>query len=476
MTDVAGYGTVPGPVDRESFLAAQARHRRASGWFTALSATAIGLMGIPMCAVISPLVYAALFILYDLLDVVGLAPHLGGHASGTSTATNTAVTPLKVVLAVAVLVVPGSLVLLASWLGVRRLFRSAGAGATVLALGARPPRTGNLEEHQFANVVGEMAAAAGIPPPNVMVLDSSVPNAGAVGSDVDDATVVVTTGLLQALDRDETQGVAGHLVGSIGNGDLRIGVTISSVFQTLGLVGSVLSAPSEGQPRTTLRRLIRYAFHRPGADDAGALSDLLVRAAVDPPGASETKSPGSIKSLLTLPFMVAGLAFTMTSFLFGFVLVNPFLRSAWRARRYLADASAVDLTRNPDGLARALSTLATKGAVVPGTAWAAHLFVVSNRAQNAEDGSPMATFQPPVYDRLERLQRMGSDVVVPPGGAYARHIKRIVIAATSPFWLAFGALMIGLALLLTMVSLMVDSLFLAPAVALLHALLHHLAS
>jgi Zn-dependent protease with chaperone function len=477
VTDAAGYAAVPGPADRESFLAAQARHRRASGWFTALSATAITLMGIPLSAVISPLVYAAALLVVDLLDLVGLGPHLGAAGSHTSSSSNAPVTPAQVVLVVALLVLPGSLVLLFSWLGVRRMFRNAGAGATVLALGARPPRTGDLEEHQLANVVGEMAAAAGIPPPGVMILDSDVPNAAAVGTRHDDATIVVTTGLLRTLDRDETQGVIGHLVGSVGNGDLRIGSTISSVFQTLGLVGSVLSAPAAGRPRVTLRRLIRYAFHRPGADDTAAVADLLLREGADPAGADDNAAnPSSIRAIATMPFLVAGMAFQMTSYLFGFVLVNPFIRSAWRARRYLADASAVDLTRNPDGLARALSRLATAGAIVPGTAWAAHLFVVGGRAPVATDGSPMATFQPLVQNRLERLRRMGATVPVPAGGASVHRTKLIFYAVTSPCWLAFGGLMIGLALLLTMVSLMVDSLFLAPMVALIHALLRHLAS
>lgn len=469
MTDAPAYATVPGPVDRESFFDAQTRNRRASWWFTALSAGAILVMGIPLSAVISPLLYALAIVVYDLIHLVVHLPDLfpGGNGSSSSDA----VTVAQYAVGAAALILPGSLVLLLSWLGVRRLSRRAGAGGTVLALGAREARNGDYEEQQLVNVVGEMAAAAGVPPPRVRLLDSPVPNAAAVGSRMDDATVVVTTGLLRTLDRDETQGVVAHLVASVGNGDLRIGTTIGSVLQTLGLVSSVLRAPSEGKPRTTLRRLMRYAFHRPGADDAAAAAELLAKAGGDVDSDSMPDANG-FKTMLLLPFMVAGLAFSMTSWVFSFVVLNPFLRRAWRSRKYLADAAAVELTRNPDGLARALATLDGRDPLVPGTEWAAHLFVVGRKTAGA-DAPYTATYVAPVAKRIERLREMGASV---PSRLTHRSRRTTVILAvfltlTSPLWLGFFALLLSLGLLLTMVSLMVDSLFLAPAVALLHALL-----
>jgi Zn-dependent protease with chaperone function len=477
VTDTPAYAPVPGPVDRDSFFDAQSQHRRASWWFTALSAGAIGLMGIPLSAVISPLLYALAAIALDVVNFVVRTPDVFASLANDSGTTSSApVPPETVALVVAFIVVPGSVVLLLSWLGVRRLFRRAGSGGSVVALGARPPRTGDLEEQQLVNVVGEMAAAAGVPVPDVMLLDSPVPNAAVVGSRIDDATVVVTTGLLATLDRDETQGVVGQLIGSVGNGDLRIGTTIASVFQTLGLVGSVLRAPAEGRPRTTLRRLLRYAFRRPGADDRAALAELFTQAGADW-DADYGKEPGRIKSIVTLPFVVAGGAFSITGLVFGMIIVNPLLRKAWRARRYLADATAVELTRNPDGLARALTTLSQRGDVVPGTEWAAHLFVVGRPNAATRDKSPMPAFQAPVAKRLDRLHRMGSSVAPAarrqtPG---QRAALVAVLVVTSPCWLSMVGVMLGAAVMMTGVSLMIDSLFLAPMVAVIHGLLRNLA-
>ena len=122
----------------------------------------------------------------------------------------------------------------------------------------KPPETVTLftrrrTAHTPAAVtrVAEMAAAAGVPSPAVMVLDSPVANVGAVGTSLEHATVLVSTGLLETLDRDETQAVVGHVVASVGNGDLRIGVRIASVFQTLGLVSIALGSSSSKSARRT---------------------------------------------------------------------------------------------------------------------------------------------------------------------------------------------------------------------------------
>ena len=476
MSGMRGYTPIPGPENRESFLDAQARHRRASRWFTALSAFAIGLTGIPLSAVISPLLYAAAVIVSDLVNFVVPTPDVLRPIAESDGPTGP-LPPETIALGVAALVVPGSVVLLLTWLALRRMFARAGAGATVLALGARPPRAGDLEERQLENLVGEMAAAAGVPAPPVMLLDSPVPNAAAVGSDLDDCVVVVTTGLLTALDREETQGVIAHVVGSVGNGDLRIGRTVLSVFQTLGLVGSALRAPTERAPRRTLRRVLRYAVSRRGADEGAAVAELLARAGTADPDYPEG-DPGSVKAVLTLPFLVAGGAFLLTTMIFGWLVVNPFLRRAWRARRHLADAAAVQLTRNPDGLARALTKLADRGAVVPGTEWTAHLFAVGDAVPHDDGSAPMRTFHPKVVDRVDRLRVMGSSVDALSRTVYSlgqRLALTAVVVVTAPCWLPMFALLLSTALILTAVSLAIDSLFLAPLVAVVHVALRGLA-
>ncbi|HEV2891716.1 MAG TPA: M48 family metalloprotease [Frankiaceae bacterium] len=460
---------VPGPGNRESFHDQQVRHRRASGWFTLLSANAVGLMGVPLAAVVSPLLYAVALLALDLVNLVvdmpdPLSPLGSGGSSGD-------LSPRQWVVVALALVIPGTVALLLTWLGVRRVFAWVGSGTAVLALGAREP-SGELEERQLRNVVDEMAAAAGIPAPRVAILDSDVPNAAAVGGRIDDATLVVTTGLLATLDRAETQAVVGHLVGSVGNGDLRIGTTLASVFQTLGLVETVLRSPGERAPRRTLRRLVRYAFRRPGADDTADAARVLLTAGTTVEVENEP-APGPVRSVLTLPFVAAGMSFAMTRMIFGWLVVNPFLRRAWRSRKHLADATAVQLTRDPGALGRALATLAERGGVVPGTEWASYLFVVGREARDAKDPDTVS-FNAPVRPRLERLRAMGADVTLAAKPVYTRAQRAMLVAVvvvTSPCWLTMLGVLLACAIVLTLVSLAIDALFLAPVVAVLHALL-----
>ena len=118
------------------------------------------------------------------------------------------------------LLVPGILAMLALWALLRRLFSGAGVGGLVIGLGAREPDLTDLEERQLVNVVEEMAIAAGLPAPRVMLLDGQIANAAVVGSAPEDAVVVVSRRLLDEMDRDETQGILAHQIASIGNGDL----------------------------------------------------------------------------------------------------------------------------------------------------------------------------------------------------------------------------------------------------------------
>lgn len=467
-----GYAAIPGPADRESFRDAQKRHRRASWRFTALSAAAIGLMGLSLSVIISPLVYAFAIVVNDLVNLLFRTPDVLQRFVDSGGSSSTDGTPVEVVVVVILaLLLPGALALILSWIGVRSLLRRAGSGGAVLALGARDPAPGNLEEEQLVNVVAEIAIATGVPPPKVKLLDTPVPNAVAVGRSLDDATVIVTTGLLGKLNRDETQGAIAHVVGSVGNGDLRIGMTIASVFQTLGMVSTLLRAPTEARSRRNLWRLLRFMFwrgHR--GQEAAAVADMLAQASGESSDIDSPKSGTRIRDVITLPFLMASAAFGMNDFIFMSFLVNPLIKRAWLARQYLADATAVELTRNPQGLARAVSALGQQGVVIPGAAWAGHLFFAGPENHSSPEPAVVG-FHPPLARRLERLVRMGADVEVPPGGRLPlrqRPVFVIFAVLTSPFWIGFFLVMFGLAVALTGVSLMIDMLFLFPLVALLH--------
>jgi hypothetical protein len=165
----AAAATVPGPADREHFFAAQARNRRAAWRLTAHAALGVALMGVPMSAVISPLAYAAVIVLNDLVSLVLPTAdllHLLAHVDQQPGASALPDALLGVIL-VAALVIPGSLVMLLAWLGARALFLSGGAEALPRRpraslrrpRGAAAPEPGRGDGHR-----GGRAAAPGRDP------------------------------------------------------------------------------------------------------------------------------------------------------------------------------------------------------------------------------------------------------------------------------------------------------------------------
>jgi Zn-dependent protease with chaperone function len=374
---------------QESFYEAQRRHRR-SGWrFSVLSVAAVFVLGLPLSVIVSPFVAAAGLMALDVVDAVTPMPDpladLGdaldelsdagdGGADGNDATTGEAG---AVALAVAVaLVVPGIVVMGVAWLCVRRLFLRSGAGAVALAAGARPPRPGDLEERQLVNLVEEMAVAAGVPPPRVLVHDADVANAAVVGRSIHDVTLIVPRRLLDDLGRRQTGAVVADLLAVVVNGDLRIALVIASVFQTFDLVGATLSAPFSRRTRKVLWRVGGLAVGRGRRDRTEAqfiASELATVAEFGGPDAEP--AGGCITSLVQVPFFVASLAFTLTRLIAGGLLTNQVMAALWRRRRLLADATAVQLTRDPDALAQALQHFRDHGASVPVGPWT-HLFLV----------------------------------------------------------------------------------------------------
>ena len=435
---------MPGPVDRESFDRAQRRHRRASGRWTLTCAAAVALIGVPLSAALSPLLVAVVVVLNDVVNLVVHTPDLLGPFRDAIDGDRVADVPRLVVSVTAVLIVPGAVALTACWLAVRRLFRHAGTEAELLAMGARDPSPADVEEQQLVNLVAEIALAGGLAPPPAYVVDSPVANAAVTGNSPADAAVIVTRGLLDGLDRAETQGVIAHLLGRVGNGDLAIARTIASLIYTLGLCSAVLTAPTDPRARRALGPILRLlvrpraAAEHPERTKEAALALLEAQGG----GGGETIEAKGCLSVLLMPLMAAQLAFVLNQLLFTGFLVNPLLRRAWRARSALADATAVELTRYPDGLAAGLLALGD-GGVPLGAEPVAHLFVVgSDRVASGRHQAHVAAGRLPAQagpaphppagpGRHRRLRRgpaadgAGSQAAAraggwPPGGAVLR--------------------------------------------------------
>ena len=239
-----------------------------------------------------------------------------------------------------------------------------GGGAIAERLGGRliGANTQDPAERRYLNVVQEMALAAGLPVPLCYVIEGDATiNAFAAGNDPQDAAVGVTRGALLNLTRDELQGVIAHEFSHIGNGDMKL---------SLRIIGAVAGLTALAQ-----------------------LGYILIRAGFDS-GSDDKKG--------ALPFAFVGLIVLALGG--GGVLFAKIIQaSVSRQREYLADASAVQFTRNPLGLASALKKVAgMSGAKRAGSTAdleSQHLFFASS-------GGFMEflfSTHPPINDRIRRI-------------------------------------------------------------------------
>lgn len=250
----------------------------------------------------------------------------------------------------------GGVILLASLYRIARL--AAGGGEAVArTLGGRPlaRATPDPRERRLLNIVDEMAVASGLPAPPVYVLDGEPGiNAFAAGTRPQQAVVALTRGALEKLDRDELQGVVAHEFSHILNGDMRLNLRL------IGLLHGILVLSLIG------RVLLR------GGSRGG-----------------KSRSPFALLGLLLVAVGHVG------------VLCGQLIKAAVsRQREFLADAAAVQFTRNPAGLVGALRRIAGHGADIghPRAEEVSHmLFGASGRL------SALFATHPPIAERIHRI-------------------------------------------------------------------------
>jgi Zn-dependent protease with chaperone function len=396
--------------DPETFFRAQKRNRRATWRMSALSAFAAVIMGIPLTLALTPLLYVVTLAGAEIINHFSPLPpefwrnvhdiaRLGVRAGDYFFNHKGTLDAQELALGAMLFLLPGIAAAFVLWLSVLTLFRRGGVGGALLSLNAREPNQGDLKELQLADAAQEMAIAAGLPAPKLMLVDSPGANAAAIGTSAKDARIVVSRRLIDDLTRDQLQALLAHLIGSIGNGDLHVGFTVTSVFETCGLLVTLINSPFGGQSRRTLWRMIRFVLPGGGGEAAKAaeadeVASLLAGGldlnSSDIDRFFNTQKAGPIRKFLRFiffPIVITNLAIELTLWFFNSVLLGPCIALVWRTRRYLADASAVELTRNPDALAGALERLARDNSAIPGGSWATHLFVINPTGDTSLRGS-----------------------------------------------------------------------------------------
>ena len=231
--------------------------------------------------------------------------------------------------------------------------------ATVLsAMGAHEadPR----QYQQLHNIVQALAIGSGLPLPKVYVIDDASPNAFATGRDPNHASVTVTTGLLQMMDREELEGVLAHEMSHIKNFDVRLLLVVVTMIGMAALISSVFWN-SVGRMR--LR-------------GQGALVVFAI-----------------------------GILFTLIAF-----IVGPLMQFALsRQRESLADVSGVELTRNPGALISALQKISTNDKPPERFNHAVAAMMIDNPDEHhGSFFSRLFDTHPPISERIAALQRIAS--------------------------------------------------------------------
>jgi heat shock protein HtpX len=211
-------------------------------------------------------------------------------------------------------------------------------------------------------LVQEITIASGLPMPKVAIVEDSAPNAFATGRNPEHALIAFTTGILDAMDRDQLQGVIAHEMAHVGNRDTLVSAVAATTAGVIALISDILM------------RMMWFGGGRRDRDSNGNPIMLIV----------------SLVVLILAPIAAMMLKSSIS-----------------RKRESLADATAVAFTRNPAGLRSALEVLAADSTVVRQKSTAvAHIWIES--PLDAKAVSKMFASHPPIQERIAILRAMES--------------------------------------------------------------------
>ena len=279
-------------------------------------------------------------------------PSVNGVASAQQ-ATSSSWTPVVVGVVIGALLAAAG-ILYSLTAGVRLVLRTSGAVPA-----------DQIAYRQLNDLVDALAIGEGIPTPKVYVIDDPSPNAFATGVSPDKAALTFTTGLLAIMDREELEGVIGHEMSHIKNHDIRLLLIMSTLIGLAALLSSVLW---------------RSAFWGSiGEGDEGGGNQLLI------------------------VLIAAAALLAIVGFIFG-----PLVRLALsRRRESLADASGVELTRNPVGLLNALKKLQANDKPFKKMNHATAAMCIDDPVRHHESWyHRLYDTHPPIEDRIAALEKL----------------------------------------------------------------------
>ncbi len=257
---------------------------------------------------------------------------------------------------------------------------------------------GREEEPTLVRTVENLCIGAGLPKPRLAIIESGATNIYSTGLEPDKATLVVTRGLLEALDRRELEGVVAQELSQIGNGDVRLGTMLASAMTIMLLpyliVGHMLRSVFRTDRGCAMGCLFFPFLFFVVMMAVSAVFGLVISSAISDP---------TERLLFTLAML-----FPLYALFIG-PAIGYLLRSAVsRERELLADADAALLTRYPPGLARALVKIGVPGnAVIKTQPSIAHLWIVDPRNPESIARIDLFATHPPIRERIEALSRMG---------------------------------------------------------------------
>jgi heat shock protein HtpX len=224
---------------------------------------------------------------------------------------------------------------------------------------------------QLLNVVREMAIAANIPMPKVYLIDDTAPNAFATGRDPKHASVAITTGLLEKLDREELQGVMGHELSHVRNFDIRFAMIVGVLVGSIALLADFF---------------LRFTFWGGGRRSSN----------------NRDSGGGGLQAIMFVVAIILSILAPIAARLVQ-LAVN-------RQREYLADASSVQLTRNPYGIERALAKISSDTEVLEVANRATqHMYFTNPIKKFEERASGLFSTHPATLDRINRLRELTGD-------------------------------------------------------------------